>query len=144
MTATKTKILLGYNLYFTSDEVTKVAIDHCRAFDAELHVVSSIVGHSLDKNGEIENAEARVRMEKLESILEDNGIDFEVHLLVRRKNPGADLVRFAKENHIDLMVIGFKERSNIGEIVFGSNYRLMIAAAPCPVVTVHVRNGGGD
>ena len=35
------------------------------------------------------------------------------------------------------MVIGFKVRSSIGEIIFGSNDRRMIVEAPCPVVTVH-------
>ncbi len=141
MTVTEMNILLGFNLYFTSDEVTQVAIEHCKAFDAKLHVASSIVGHSLDRQGEIANEQARARLEGLKAELESNGIEYEVHLLVRRKNPGADLVRFAQENDIDQMIIGFKERSNIGEIVFGSNYRLMIANAPCPVVTVHVRNG---
>jgi hypothetical protein len=41
------RILVGYNLYFTSDEVIKVAIDHAHAFGGKLFVVSSIVGHSL-------------------------------------------------------------------------------------------------
>jgi len=137
------KILLGYNLYFTSNEVTEVAIEHCRAFDAKLLVVSSVVGHSLDKKtGQVGNVEARERLEKLKAILEKEGISYEVHLLVRRANPGSDLVRFAEENDVFEMVIGFKERSTIGEIVFGSNYRLMIGKAPCPVVTVHVKDNG--
>jgi len=139
----KKKILLGYNLYFTSNEVTQVAIEHCKAFDATMLIVSSVVGHSLDKKtGEIANEEARARLEQLESIVEQEGIEYEVHLLTRRSNAGDDLVRFASENDVYEMVIGFKERSTIGEIVFGSNYRLMIGKAPCPVVTVHVRDNG--
>jgi nucleotide-binding universal stress UspA family protein len=129
--------MLGYNLYFTSREVTKVAIKHAKAFDAKLYVVSSIVGHSLDNEGTIANVKAKARLDKLKTTLEEEGLSYEVHLIVRKSDPGEDLVRFAIEHEIDEMVIGFKVRSSIGEIIFGSNYRTMIAKAPCPVVTVH-------
>lgn len=132
------RILVGYNLYFTSDEVIKVAINHVKAFGAKLYVVSSIVGHSLDKDGNVANVKAKARLDKLRERLKQENIPNEVHLIVRQSDPGVDLVRFAVENEIDEMVIGFKVRSTIGEIIFGSNYRTMIAKAPCPVVTVHV------
>ncbi|MEE4164692.1 MAG: universal stress protein [Desulfocapsaceae bacterium] len=138
MADTEQRILVGYNLYFTSDEVTKVAIKHAKAFAAKLYVVSSIVGHSLDKNGIIANPEARARLDRLEALLKKENIPHEIHLIVRKSDPGDDLVRFAIDHDIDEMVIGFKVRSPLGEIIFGSNYRTMIAEAPCPVVTVHV------
>ena len=134
----QSRILLGYNLYFTSEEVTRVAIRHARAFNARLYVVSSIVGHSLDKDGNVANEKARARLEALKKRLDEEAVPYEVHLIVRQDDPGNDLVRFAIEHEIDEMVIGFKVRSTIGEIIFGSNYRTMIADAPCPVVTVHV------
>ncbi len=144
MTGTRTKIMLGFNLYFTSEEVTQVAIEHCKKFDAKLLVVSSITGHSQNELGEIENEDARRRLNDLKATLEQAGVDYEVHMIVRRTSPGADLVRFALEHDVYEMVIGFKKRSQIGEIVFGSNYRHMIANAHCPVVTVHVRDEDND
>ncbi len=129
--------MLGYNLYFTSDKVTQVAIKHTKLYGAKLYVVSSIVGHSLDREGEVANVEAKARLDKLKATLEKEGVPYEVHFVVRRSDPGVDLVRFAVEHQVDEMVIGFKVRSSIGEIIFGSNYRTMIAKAPCPVVTVH-------
>jgi nucleotide-binding universal stress UspA family protein len=138
VTEKQPRILVGYNLYFTSDEVTRVAIKHARAFGAKLYVVSSIVGHSLDKFGKIANLNARARLDNLEAVLKKENIPHEIHLIVRKSDPGNDLVRFAVDNDIDEMVIGFKVRSALGEIFFGSNYRTMIAEAPCPVVTVHV------
>lgn len=130
--------MVGYNLYFTSDEVTSVAIKHAKAFGAKLFVISSIVGHSLDRDGNVANPKARARLDRLKKRLKEEEIPHEVHLIVRQNDPGDDLVRFAVEHEIDEMVIGFKVRSTIGEIIFGSNYRTMIAEAPCPVVTVHV------
>jgi len=138
MSVDQPRILVGYNLYFTSDEVTRVAIKHARAFGAKLYIVSSIVGHSMDKHGNIGNPEARARLEKLEALLKQEHIPHEIHLIVRKNDPGTDLVTFAVEHDIDEMVIGFKVRSPLGEIIFGSNYRTMISEAPCQVVTVHV------
>jgi nucleotide-binding universal stress UspA family protein len=138
VTEKQRRILVGYNLYYTSDEVIKVAIDHAHAFNGKLYVVSSIVGHSLDREGKVANVKARERLDKLKERLKQEGIPHEVNLIVRLSDPGDDLVRFAIEHEIDEMVIGFKMRSTIGEIIFGSNYRAIIAKAPCPVVTVHV------
>lgn len=135
---TPKRIMLGYNLYFTSNKVTRVAISHTKAFGAKLFVVSSIVGHSLDKDSKVANVKAKERLDNLKRILEEESIPYEVHLLVRKNNPGDDLVNFAISHKIDEMIIGFKRRSSISEIIFGSNYRIMIAKAPCPVVTVQV------
>ena len=71
--------------------------------------------------------------------MENAGIEYEMLSIVRESNPGTDLVAFAKAHQIDEIVVGFKVRSVIGEIMFGSNYRTLIAEAPCPVVTVHVK-----
>jgi len=136
MTDRQPRIMLGYNLYFTSGEVARVAIKHTKLFGAKLYVVSSIVGHSLDREGNVANVEAKARLDKLKATLDKEGIPYEVFLVVRQSDPGVDLVRFAVEHEIDEMVIGFKVRSSIGEIIFGSNYRTMIAEAPGPVVTV--------
>ncbi len=138
MTDKQMRIMLGYNLYFTSNKVMQVAIKHTKAFNAKLYVVSSIVGHSLNEDGEVANIKAKARLDDLKTMLKKEAIPHEVHLIVRRSDPGEDLVRFAIEHEIDEMVIGFKMRSTIGEIIFGSNYRTMIAKAPCPVITVQV------
>lgn len=138
MTERQPRIMLGYNLYYTSDKVTRIAINQTTAFDGKLYVVSSIVGHSLDKDGNVANKKAKARLDSLKKTLADERIPHEIHLLVRESDPGKDLVRFAIKHEIDEMVIGFKVRSTIGEVIFGSNYRTMISKAPCPVVTVQV------
>jgi len=137
MTSEQKRIVVGYNAYFTSEKVIKVAKEHARAFNARLYVVSSVVGHSLDEEGKLSNEEAAKRLDLLKASLKEEGIPHEMHMIVREKKAGEDLVRFANENNIDEIVVGFKERSAIGEMVFGSNYRYIIAKAPCPIVTVH-------
>ena len=136
----QTKIMVGFNAYFTSDSVIQVAMEHAKAFNARLFVVTSVVGHSLDENGKFVNQKAQDRLDQLEAILEAEEIPHETHLLVRERSAGEDLVNFAKHNNIHEMIIGFKKRSTIGEIVFGSNYRHIIGSAPCPIVTVHINH----
>ena len=82
-----------------------------RRLDAKLYVVSSIVGHSLDKEGNVANVKARERLGNLKARLEKEGIPYEVHLIVRQNSAGNDLVSFAVKHEIDEMVIGFKVRS---------------------------------
>lgn len=137
MTDEKKRIMVGYNAYFTSEKVINVAKEHVKAFDGILVVVSSVVGHSLNEAGKLANEAAAERLAQLETALEKEGIPYEMHLLVREATAGEDLVAFAGQNNIYEMVVGFKKRSAIGEIVFGSNYRQMIGDAPCPIVTVH-------
>jgi len=138
MTKKQMRIMLGYNAYFTADKVLEVAKEHVRAFNAEFHIVTSVVGHSMDETGKLANEAAQSRLDRLQASLEREGIPYKLHLMVREKSPGEDLVKFAEENDMDEMVVGFKRRSAIGEIVFGSNYRHMIGHAPCPIVTVKI------
>ena len=114
-----------------------MAKEHVKAFNAILVVVSSVVGHSLDEAGKLANVDAAERLARLENSLEKEGIPYEMHMIVREETAGEDLVAFAGENNIYEMVVGFKKRSAIGEIMFGSNYRCIIGDAPCPIVTVH-------
>ena len=75
---------------------------------------------------------------KMHSMADDAGIEYEVHLAPREKTPGRDLVAFAEKAGAFELVVGFKERSALGEIMFGSNFRELIGNSPCPVVTVLV------
>lgn len=138
MSKKQMRIMLGYNAYFTADTVLEVAKEHVKAFNAELYVVISVVGHSLDETGKLANEEAQNRLDRLQASLEREGVPYKLHIMVREKSAGEDLVKFAEKNDIDEMVVGFKKRSAIGEIVFGSNYRYMIGHAPCPIVTVNI------
>jgi nucleotide-binding universal stress UspA family protein len=50
--------------------------------------------------------------------------------------PGEDIVRFAKENNVDEIIIGVRSRSKVGKLLFGSTSQVVILEAYCPVVTV--------
>ena len=131
------RIMVGINAHYTSDLVLSVAKEHARAFDATLVLFCSVVGHAMNATGALDDDGAEERMVRLKESLDAEGIPYEAHVVARGESAGDDIVRFAEEHDIDQIVMGFKQRSAIGEMVFGSNYRYVIAKAPCPVVTVH-------
>ena len=83
---------------------------------------------------DIERAELDLEYEK--SIISDEGVSCESHLLIRGLSAGEDLIRFAEEKKIDEIIIGIKHRSKVEKLVFGSTAQYVILKALCPVVTV--------
>jgi nucleotide-binding universal stress UspA family protein len=51
--------------------------------------------------------------------------------------PHAEIVRFARENDLDLLVMGTHGRTALMRAVLGSVAEKVVRRAPCPVLTVH-------
>ncbi len=51
--------------------------------------------------------------------------------------PHAEILRFAKENALDLLVMGTHGRTALMHAVLGSVAEKVVRRAPCPVLTVH-------
>ena len=86
------------------------------------------------KKEEIDRAESR--LENLRKTFMVDDIVCEAHTSVSYESPGEDLVRFAKDNDIDEIIVGVKRRSKVGKLVFGSTVQYVILKAPCPVLAV--------
>lgn len=127
------KILVGYNGTPEARDALAQAKELALAFNAEVHVVSSLT-ESFQSAEEIE--EYRDELEFARQFLEREGIRVETHLLVRGRAPGEDLVQFAEANQIDGIVIGIRKKSAVGKLIFGSTARHVIINAPCAVISV--------
>jgi nucleotide-binding universal stress UspA family protein len=128
------KILVGYDGSNSSKDALRLSIDHARAFDGEVIVVTSLTGGSVTEEAEINNANEYLA--EAEKVLKDAGITCQTHLLVRGMQPGEDIVNFAAEKKADAIIIGVKRRSKVGKLLFGSNAQYVIIKADCPVTTV--------
>jgi nucleotide-binding universal stress UspA family protein len=51
--------------------------------------------------------------------------------------PHSEIVRFAKERGIDLIVMGTHGRGGVAHLLMGSVAERVVRTAPCPVLTVH-------
>ncbi len=61
----------------------------------------------------------------------------EVEYCIRKGKPGDEILRFAAENELQLIVIGTQGRSAIKEALMGSAARTVVNRAKCPVLVVH-------
>lgn len=128
------EILLGFDGSNASRAALYLAKRYAMAFKARVHVVTSLVGGSETSAEAVEEAERG--LDSAREFLEQSAIPVEIHLLIRGLSPGEDLVEFAREHRIDLVVVGVKKTSKVDKMLFGSNARYVILQAPCPVLTV--------
>lgn len=128
------KILVGYRGTNVGKDLLALAIEHAKAFDGEVVLVTSMVGG--DKTTRDRVIEAEKNLEEAKKFLDKLGIKNENHLLIRGKTAGEDLVDFAAENKCYEIIIGVKSRSKVGKILFGSTAQFVILKAACPVVSV--------
>jgi nucleotide-binding universal stress UspA family protein len=128
------KILVGYEDSKVAEEALSVALQHARAFNAEVFIVTVLEQRRELQRDDIEAAEDR--LEKLKRTHKINDLVCETHAAVSVHAPGEYLVEFAQDNDIGEIVIGLKRRSKVGKFVFGSNAQYVILKAPCPVLTV--------
>ncbi len=128
------KILVGYDGSSCAKDALSLAKQHALAFGAQVIVIASLTGSSVTHAVEVEHANEDLKFAK--DMLEEANIACVTKLLVRGLTPGEDLVRFAKDETVDEIIIGIKRRSKVGKLLFGSNAQYIIIKAPCPVVTV--------
>jgi nucleotide-binding universal stress UspA family protein len=78
--------------------------------------------------------------EGLLRVIRENGLErFTVCPEVREGTPFYEIVRFAKEKDVDLIVMGTHGRSGLAHVLLGSVTEKVVRKAPCPVLTVRHR-----
>ncbi len=120
-------------------------ISFAREYKAELlllHVVENLtVGYASDLFP-VPMAEvfdeisgfARTELGKLAAVAREKGIA--VRELVVQGKPSAEIIRVAKEETADMIVLGTHGKGMLDKALFGSTAERVIRRAPCPVLTV--------
>ena len=70
----------------------------------------------------------------LEAITPPAGVRHEHRLLLG--SPADEIVRFAKEESVDLIVMGTHGRAGFSRLLMGSVTEHVVRSAPCPVLTI--------
>ncbi len=140
------KILYPTDFSESSLEALKYAVDFARTSKARLilmHVVNEKIfseGLNLPRVSPPEALEQEMVKEagrQLKMLIpaeELAGLDSEMVIL--RGMPFLEIIRYAKANDIDLIVIGTHGRSGVEHIIFGSTAEKVVRKAPCPVLSV--------
>lgn len=121
------------------------AVDLAKSYGAKLHMLHVVydiatasglyVPHiSVDEMYKELDASARKELEKFGA---DKRMDLkDVEYTVIRGIPYEEILKFAEEKNIDLIVIGTHGRKGIDRVLFGSTAERVVRNASCPVLTV--------
>lgn len=129
------KIMVGYKKYNSEGRVEETVLRHARAFDATIYLVTSMeVGESIPREV---FSRAEAVLDKGKSFFAKRGIACESHLLETGLTTGENLLEFARKHQIDEIIIGVKNRSKLGKLIFGSTAQHVILNSSCPVLCVN-------
>ena len=128
------EIIVVYDDSRVAKDSMKIAMLHAQAFDARVHIVTSMVSGIDIPKKDFDRVENKLKY--AESLFKDKKIPCKTHLLVSGLQAGEDLVQLAEDTNIDEIVIGIKRRSKVGKLLFGSTAQYVILNAPCSVLTV--------
>ena len=128
------RIIVGYDGSNAAKDALNEAKKIAGAFKSKIDVVTSMTKASETEQELVLQAERGLQY--AESVFQKDNIDCDTHLLIRGFSAGEDIVKFAKDNDVDLIVVGVKRRSKVGKILLGSTAQYVIIKAPCPVLSV--------
>ena len=146
MIALKT-VLVPTDFSETSDCALRYAKAFARAFDASLHVLHVVqepfaqpwaveaYGFALATLQEDWMRESKVRIEQ--TLTADERTRFRAELHTRLGHPVVEILRFARDHSVDLIVMGTHGRGPLRHMVMGSVAERVVRKAGCPVLTVH-------
>lgn len=139
------RILVPTDFSESARHALRYGCSFSREYEAELlllHVVENLtVGYASDlfpvpmaEVFEEISGYARAELAKLGAEAREKGIG--VRELVVQGKPSAEIVRVAREETVDMIVLGTHGKGMLDKALFGSTAERVIRRAPCPVLTV--------
>ncbi|MFK7778817.1 MAG: universal stress protein [Gimesia sp.] len=137
------KILIPTDFSEPSQEATMYAVELAKKFNAKLYLLNVIEdpivympmfeSYALPPKEDFESF-AKTRLDNW--ILDEDKGDLEIETKWIHGNPFVDILKFAKEEDIDIIVIGTHGRSFTAHLLMGSVAEKVVRKASCPVLTV--------
>lgn len=138
------RILAATDFSACSHEALEYAGELAKRFSAELHLLhvaddpNTLLPHSGGTIPAAALANAAVQtdeaLRRAAEFLEQAGR--QVHRSVIRGTPFLEIIRYAREHDIDLIVIGTHGRTGLQQAMIGSVAERVVRKAPCPVLVV--------
>lgn len=125
----------------------RYGVSFAKEFGAELallHVVENLtVGYASDLFP-VPMAEvfqeisgyAKAELAKLGEEARQRGVSVQEHVV--QGKPSAEIMRFAAEHQVDMIVLGTHGKGMLDQALFGSTTERVVRRAPCPVLTVRM------
>ena len=134
------RVLIPHDFSETSQAAVKYGVEFARKFGARLYVLH--VGERLQAEMAMEfplglDAEAAIRERMLRVLTPLEHTELKPEFAVAVGTPATEIVRYAKEQKIDMIVMGTHGRGLVAHAVLGSVAEKVVRHAPCAVMTVH-------
>jgi len=140
------KLLVPTDFSEDSEQAARYAVELAKRFQAEIHCVH-IVDIPADllstsayyMTGPSEQFVEQIREESkknLEAFAEKNLEGIQVRTAFLEGSPFVEIIRYARNQEIDLVVIATHGRTGLKHVLFGSVAEKVVRKAPCPVLVV--------
>jgi len=140
-------ILVATDFSEPSDAALAYGRELARTFGARLtvlHVADNIAARAYGADGIVfvepdlqEELEAMARKNLARLLAGDEGVDIRSEpVVVSASSPAVAIVHYAREQTVDLIVMGTHGRGAMAHLLMGSVAERVVRTAPCPVLTV--------
>jgi nucleotide-binding universal stress UspA family protein len=141
------KVLVPVDFSDSSDIALRYGRALAGAFGASLHIIHVVqepyaqpwaveaYGFSMATLQEDWIKEANAKLEGLLTVTDKSTLKATAITILG--HPVSEILRFAADERIDLVVMGTHGRGPLGHMVMGSVAERVVRHAPCPVLTVH-------
>lgn len=112
--------------------------------EARLRGLALVVVMSRHGGREYDDQDAADDREALDTVREQlaaAGVDHDVRLLVRGREPAEDILDVTAEVSATLLVIGMRRRTPVGKLLIGSDAQRILLEAEVPVLAVKADGG---
>lgn len=134
------KILVPTDFSESSEKAVRYASELASKFGATVHLLHIVENVPVmygeggyftpDTFADLEAAATK----HLETVQCGDGLDVTRHVL--QGHPFVEIIRFARDKDVDLIVVGTHGRGAIAHLLLGSVAEKIVRKAPCPVLTV--------
>ena len=145
MTIKIQRILLPTDFSDYSTAATKYACELALRFNSELHILHTLehylsstptFGFGLDIPTFVNESKAAAE-KKLAGLIDSSWlVGRTVIRSVTEGSPRVEIIRYAREANIDLIVLSTHGRTGLSHVMLGSVAESVVRTAPCPVLTV--------
>ena len=144
------RILVPTDFSEHSEQAATYAVELAKRFQAEavhcIHVsdipadlLASSTYYMTGPSNQFINQIRKESQKNLAAFAEKNLADVPVKTAFLEGRPFVEIVRYARENQIELIVIATHGRTGVQHALFGSVAEKVVRKAPCPVLVVHLK-----
>lgn len=117
-------------------KVTIITVDRVplRFLEHDLYLIASNIEEKARHIEEVFAKEREENLKKAALVFKERGLEVRYHYSFG--NPAEEIAKYARENNIDLIVMGTRGLSAIKELFLGSVSHKVLQLSPCPVALV--------